>query len=548
MNSNKWLISVSVNTSMITSRKSIRLFSAVFLSAVFVATLCFFFEPCWETNDDVASIMKLHGYGTVAVSSPRLIFSNILWGDVVQAIPTINGIVGYSIATLAVLALTGAILLYVVSECCGWPIAIFVCVLVLTRPVLFPQFTINAGLLAVAAIVCWHIYGTRGSKRALFGGCLLFLFSYLIRRNECLLVLLIATPLLPWLKLVRERVAGMAALCLMFALVMATFIDHQAYQGEDWRAFNALNSVRMKFSDYGAGRHLKRHPEILARHGYTANDINLIANWFFVDPQIANPVRLQAMLADLGPLLMQEGTVAKGLDALKAFSRPILLPIFAVALFLSLLFPHRKIVATLLLTVALFLWIGSQGRPGVLRIYIPVVALLVISPLLLAPYKKIKHGLALAALILAVIFNTASVWSESKKTQIHFERIRHDMRNFPTEPIVTWGGNVFPFEAVYPVLRRYEPALSYQLYGLGVAVLAPTARSFAEEKKRRGFIERLLSQDGVPIVAHKSRVGLLRLYCQEHFSGELRELARQQFGQVSVQRLQCYVPAQQQGI
>ncbi len=60
--------------------------------------------------------------------------------------------------------------------------------------------------------------------------------------------------------------------------------------------------ARAPITDFGANTNLKSHPEILVRHGYTSNDIDLIHSWFFVDSEIANPVALNAMLQEFGPL------------------------------------------------------------------------------------------------------------------------------------------------------------------------------------------------------------------------------------------------------
>lgn len=41
--------------------------------------------------------------GLAAYGSSHLIFSNVLWGYLVRAIPAINGVLGYSLATMGVL-------------------------------------------------------------------------------------------------------------------------------------------------------------------------------------------------------------------------------------------------------------------------------------------------------------------------------------------------------------------------------------------------------------------------------------------------------------
>ena len=80
-------------------------------TAIFVLFLCLVFQPTWETNDDVAMSMVAHGYGLATIGTPHLIFSNIIWGYIVRAIPEINGVLGYSIATLGVLIIIGTVIL-----------------------------------------------------------------------------------------------------------------------------------------------------------------------------------------------------------------------------------------------------------------------------------------------------------------------------------------------------------------------------------------------------------------------------------------------------
>jgi hypothetical protein len=86
---------------------------ALATAVIFVLLLYLVFEPRWETNDDVGMSMVAHGYGISAISSPKLIFSNVLWGYLVRAIPEVNGTHGYSLATLGVLITVGAVVLSV---------------------------------------------------------------------------------------------------------------------------------------------------------------------------------------------------------------------------------------------------------------------------------------------------------------------------------------------------------------------------------------------------------------------------------------------------
>jgi hypothetical protein len=140
--------------------------------------------------------------------------------------------------------------------------------------------------------------------------------------------------------------------------------------------------------------------------------------------------------------------------------------------------------------------------------------------------------------VLAALFNATEVFSESRVVQVVSEQMRHELQDFPTESVVVWGG-VFPYEAVYPVLKQTESAFTYKLYGLGVFVHAPFSRSYAEQIAGTGMVDRLTSQSGVPIVANKQRFGFLSIYCEKRLNGLLRELNNNQYGQLHVIRQRC---------
>ena len=476
---------------------------------------------------------------------PNLIFSNILWGYVVRVIPQINGVLGYSIATTAVLVVVGAVILHGLRKLgVSGLVSMAVMALVLVRPVLFPQFTINAGLLTLGALICWHLYGRQENTRALLLGCVLAFCGYLVRSHEFLLVLLVGLPLLPWTNLARDRFAQASAVILLFAIVVAGFVDHRAYQSDDWQVFNALNPARAPITDFGADAELKKNPEILARHGYTSNDIDLIRAWFFVDSNIADPVALKAMLAELGPTSLQSNALANGWSGLKAFIRPVLLPGFIAALFLAFALPSRKVLATWALGILAIFALGILGRPGVLRVYVPVVSLLLVAPFLVsgkgrdAARGNIHRHLSKVVLVAAAVFNAVTVFPESRTTQLFSDQIQEDLKNFPDHAVVVWGA-VFPFEALYPVFMKSDSIRAYNLYGLGVFTHAPFSLANSEEMAGRGLITQLVSKNGVPIIAGARSFELLSIYCKERLGGILHESASQQYGQFRMSWRRC---------
>lgn len=515
---------------------------ALAVSLSVVTVLCIFLQPRWETNDDVAMSMVAHGYGISATGSPNLIFSSVIWGYFVRIIPQINGVLGYSIATLATLAVICTVVLYALRKAGqDWLLACAVAMLLLVRPILFPQFTINSGLLTVGAVVCWHLYDEQGGRGTLIVGCLLAFVGFLIRSHEFFLVLLVASPLLPWRKLIHDRFARVAALSLLVVIFGSIVVDRLAYQGEDWQKFSALNPARAPFTDFGAGPLLKVQPEIISRHGYSNNDINLISSWFFVDPKIADPTALNAMLSELGPIPTQQGALANSWTGIKALTDPVLVPFVLVAVLLLLARPNRKLFLAWGLCLAAFFALGMLGRPGVIRVYLPVLALLVLAPFFAHGLRHediIRHRLVQGVVFIVAFFNTTVIFSESRADEISSALTRSGLHNFPNIPVISWG-DVFPFEAVYPVLKQSDAALEYRLYPLGVFTLAPFSRAHFEQNAGRGLVDLLTSKSGVLLVANERRYRFLKIYCSEHLHGVLKELTSNQYGQIRVAQLRC---------
>ena len=509
------------------------------IAAAFVLSLCLVFEPRWETNDDVAMSMVAHGYGVAAFGSPNLIFSNVLWGYLVRAIPQINGILGYSTATLGVLITVGAIVLFGLYRLgAGYIASLSVLALLLVRPVLFPQFTINAGLLMAGAIICCHLFARQNNRQALLIGCLLAFSSYLVRSNEFLLVIFVALPLLPWGTLLRRRSSQVSLLALILVMAVSTVIDHNAYQGHQWKAFNELNPVRTPFTDFGADEHLKKRPDILGRYGFSTNDVDLIREWFFADPEINNPQTLRAMLAELGPLPTQGNSIAKGWAGIQTLCDPKLLPLVLAALLLALLRPSWQAAASWGLCIGAVFVIGLSGRPGIIRVYVPLVCLLVIATFLKGQFSGWRNRLGTFVLLVAAVVNTSLVFTESKTIQVTSDQAREGLDAFPRYPVVIWGIG-FPLEAVYPVMGASPSAMSFRFYGLGAFTLAPFSVAFTERQQGRGMIDLLVKETGIPIVAEQKCLGYLDTYCRERLHGEIKELSAQHYGTIVVSVRRC---------
>jgi len=519
------------------------------ISVGLVFLLCSISSPIFETNDDVHLSMIAHGYGIAAGGSPRLVYSNVLWGYFIRLVPEIWGVPGYSLITLGIVVVVGAVVMRsVLATGIGIAGGIAVLTLVIARAVLVPQYTINAGLLMVAAVVCWHRFDKQKSdgSLALCAGCLLAYCGFLVRAHEFLLVLGVALPLIPWRSLLLRRDAKIALILLVVAIAASSILDHFAYRGAEWVEFNRFNAVRIPYNDYGAAEHLKDRPEILSRYGYTANDVDLIADWFFEDPKIADPEKLHSMLSELGSLAFQAGSLEKawkGVSELGSSNK--LLPIVFAAVFLTVMRPRWRIFGVWGLCLGALFTLGLLGRPGVTRVYIPLVGLLLLAPFLddggvLLDCTKLRRWMVVGVVLVASFFNAKTVLGNSRGMRTWSEDVRAGLRHFPSDGVVVWGGN-FPYEAVYPVLSSSPNFRNLHLYLLDDFTLAPYSVATAARTSGHGFLDQLVDERGVSVVVNDYGADLLEIYCRDNLHGIFDVVASRSYGQVWVTTFRCRV-------
>lgn len=520
-----------------------KIFFSLAVSTVFILLLCSAFEPRWETNDDIAMSMVAHGYGIAAFGSPNIVFSNVVWGYLVRALPEIHGMLGYSIATLVSLFTIGVVVTYGLCHLgLGILGAVATLTLVLARPILFPQFTLNAGLFMVAAIIIWHLYAQNERRGYLVLAAILAFLSVLVRVQEAIIVLLVAVPLLPW-ALLKSRPVQVSVISLAGLVVLAITLDHWAYTEKSWSAYNEFNLVRAAFTDFGAIERLPFTQHILAKYDYTMNDLRLIEAWFFADPKIADAGRLTSMLQEFPLNTLAKNSFATALTSIEILFHPYLKQVIFAALFSLAIFPSWRVSVSWILFIASILAIALLGRPAIMRVYFPVACMLVIAPFLNA---KLQDGwafvwrqrLVVGLLIPLAGFNAEIVMTESKRTQTETHLLREVMENYPSSLVVAWGA-VLPFEAIYPVIGLNASAMSYRLYALGAFTLAPFSVASLEEKAGTGFLSRLTTDEGISITATDKETRLLATYCRERLGSSLVELGGAPRKATMVRQVRC---------
>lgn len=161
--------------------------------------------------------------------------------------------------------------------------------------------------------------------------------------------------------------------------------------------------------------------------------------WFFVDLNIANPSKLKVMLDELGSLPTQGVALVKAWFGVQTLWHPTLFINILTAFVLALLRPSWHVTASWGLCIAAVFGLCFLGRPGILRVNVPLVCLLLVAPLLNSQVSNWCKRLAAGMLFVAAVFNTAVVFSESRTTQTVAVQVRQGLIDFPGYPVVGWG-------------------------------------------------------------------------------------------------------------
>ena len=429
----------------------------------------------------------------------------------------------------------------------GFAAATVVVAAILLKPTVFPQFTLNAGLLAVCAVLGTWAYVREGGVGSLMASAVFAFVSFLIRWQELVLVLCIA---LPWVTWRRERM-GANTVAVLIGFVVAIFsaavIDAMNYQGVEWERFHELNAARAPFTDFGVGEQLKQRPEILRKFHYTTNDIDLISSFFFVDPRIADPRQLKVMLSEFGAVPFLRGNMASALQSVQSLFDPELLPFFVGSTLLFFLRPTRALAISWLILFGVLLLAGLAGRGGVLRIYLPMLYLLLAGGVVqIATRSSHLAGLRGAGLVGArfvvpafvLVASLMLVAPAAKQSRLGIQQAQSDYKNLPSDLIFAWGA-ALPIELIFPPLVRQVHARTLRMYPFGVFTYAPFSVAVAEEAKGPGFQERLFSEKGLLMVASGPNIELLRHWCQQHHGLEMRESLAYSSPTITVRQVWC---------
>ena len=287
------------------------LVSAAFTIGLF-AVILLLLRPGYWINDDLKIAWLLGGYPGDAGPSPFPVHSNVLVGLLLIPFFVIAGTWNwFSIFLTLTNALSIFGLLYV-STCMtrlrlprllGW----FTVVLASALLILEISYTVSAFLASLAGIcLVWtSAQHDAPSHREAMAGIALVVLGSLIRLQMLAVAVVIAVPPLILAGTRTRRFAVLltaAGLCALGAYGLGRLYVRTR---PDWNAFFAYTQVRQTIHD--SHRLFNVHGQI-RRVGWTPNDQELFARWFFPDADLYSYDHLQYLEQHVSPYSQDLGT------------------------------------------------------------------------------------------------------------------------------------------------------------------------------------------------------------------------------------------------
>jgi hypothetical protein len=482
------------------------------LLAAFALPLAFG-QPYWQENDDAFMAMVAHGYGVNAAPSIALLFSSVLYGTLIQSVgASIAGAQTYGVFSYVLLAAAAGAAAYALRRAgVGGALGAAALLIVFAPVVLYPQFTVVAGFLVVSGAL---VLATDGRWPAAAAAAGLFALGALVRVGEAGLTLLFILPFLVPMLRSAPRILALAVLAA--AAIGGVIADRLYYAAPEWEQYVAMNEARVRFTDWGLRQYFFREPLDAMRLAWAPNDLVMIEGWFFADPRVYTPARLNELKnqVELPWLLLSN---AKRYDEMMVpFRHEQFLGLLALALFATWRARSRVALWTLAALGAFMLAIALAGRPGAMRIYIPPLAAIALFALIREPRPLARLHAVLLGIGMAVAGTMLGLRNAADRAEEEVLRAR--ICRVPAERLYVVWGDALPYERIYRPLAAPGDGCALAFYPLGVQSYAPYALARLRAGTGAGdVIQALLEGKEIDMFANGWQIDVLRRHLRIHY-------------------------------
>ncbi len=377
----------------------------------------------------------------------------------------------------------------------------------------------------------------------------------LIRLESLGLAFLVATPLFGLLAFHGSRkalilVAAATSLAWLLVLAAANF-NRASYEGDPiWSRFYAYNELRCKFNDYEWTSYTPETAHVFTAVGWTRNDHDILARWFFDDPELYSEANLSSVLAAY-PWKTSRLTPSYLVQILRRPFRDR--PVWALTLVLPFMlagmggprYTRRTILVCAFMALLLIVLIGVNNKVPPMRLYFPLMAFPLSATLLfptaraaLSSPAKAPRGLrnvlrhwttqprlTRAIVAMLVVGTVLGVYRQCRRTmrnerdRISLQAFLTEARSKPHKLYVCWEA-ALPFELVSPL----DSLASWS--NISFLNLTWTQRTpWSEELKRRFDISNLAraiyEREDIVLIATETHRLLFAKFAKEHFAAEV---------------------------
>ena len=535
------------------------------------------FVPVYRTNDDVGMNMLAAGVGFTSEPTPLLIFSHHWLGHVLNlAYSVLPGVPWYHLYGILALYVAGAVFVWVsLHRKISVTRLLLLVLYFITFGLLFAvstHFTIASASCAMAASLLWHdrvAHDERFGLPALAVFLALWLASALIRYQSAILIFLLAAPAFAFHGFRMARGASKAAGWNRFAVMVLLPMGGAGLlvAGLSWSHVNRYASdpgwkdyVRTGHSisgliDYGRGSVEPADRWVLDPHGrpalmdraygdsaysvgeqaagWSANDYNMMMEWFFADPEVYSEEKLRLVLEGL------PGAEFGKLESVRRMRRDHHLVLLLAMTLLPIILVVRSRPAwarcgiTLLgvLGVLAYLVFVLDRLPS--WVYQPIFAFLCSHAILSTGHEpllsvsgKVRSWTAIAVLAITLL-PLPTTWlilrNGSRNATTVNTALKSALSVIESEPdflYVVWGSS-FPYEWILPS-DDMQLFRNMRIYSVGGDTRGAFNAVRLEQLRVRDIYRGIYSHPGIRVISDERLNRLLVRYIEEHYDERVR--------------------------
>lgn len=471
------------------SRSSLSMYAkSALLSVLIVFGIVTLFEPLFFTNDDVGMMFILEGAMNYSSPSTGLIFVNRVLGELMALLPSIGGVPKYSLFMMLCLVFVFASLIYALwSAGFNQFFSVFIIIVLLTRYVLFPQFTIMSGLLTGAGLLLLYVKGKEIKNWEAVIVLLLITVGFGYRFLEGVLLVGICLPFF-----IKKEFFNIKNLLLVVvtgcSIVAMHLYDKSSYDNQNFSEFNEFHLDRAYLHGYGGYANILVNPDRYRDLNYSDNDLVLMRHGFYLDQSQIQPKMIKR-LVDLANTNITKRLnlrhVFRSFNGLFDMSH---CGIYAIVLCLLFLYsPKLSCFTAFGLLLSVFLYFAYEGRPVPPRVLLGAITILTIFYLilLLKSAELKEQWVIFVCLFLVSYFSVIKPsYYNYKKMITHVQSstsVLNSLNNYlNASDKVIFGPGSLAWEFSFPVMKKV-PELNVVASGWGWLHPASSAVSVNHE-------------------------------------------------------------------